>query len=310
MMLNGKAAIVTGSGGGAGRYTARSLASQGALVVVNDVRDGAAEAVAREIREEGGEAIAVTASVAEVEGASRIVAACLESFGRIDVLVNNAAILRRHLIHETPIEDWDAVIGVHLRGNFLMSRTVIPHMIEARRGRIINMTSTAALQGICGTNAYAAAKGGITVLTSMLAKELVFYNITVNALELMGGGGGGSMIGGDPMSEMTQRVRLAHGWWFPPLPADAPPPPEDPIPTPLGTMISFLASDEASYINGQIMGVSQNAYRLWSYFQVDRTMEFEDGLTPERLRDVFPQALGQGMSNPIPELPEMPRQAR
>lgn len=306
MLLEGKAAIVTGSGGGAGRYTARSLASQGASVVVNDIREGAAEAVAQEIRDEGGEAVAVTASVAEVDGAKSIVDACLDSFGRVDILVNNAAILRRHLIQETPVEDWDAVIAVHLRGNFLMSRTVIPHMIEARSGRIINMTSTAALQGICGTNAYAAAKGGITVLTAMLAKELVFYNITVNALELMGGGGGGSMIGGDPMSEMTQRVRLAHGWWYPPMPAGAAPPPDDPVPTPLGTMISFLASDDASYVNGQIMGVSQNAYRLWNYFQVDKTMEFEDGLTPAQLRDRFPQALGLGMSNPIPELPELP----
>jgi NAD(P)-dependent dehydrogenase (short-subunit alcohol dehydrogenase family) len=305
-LLVGKTAIVTGSGGGAGRFTARSLASQGAQVVVNDVRDDAAESVAKEIRDEGGEAVAVTASVAEVEGAAWIIDTCIENFGRLDILVNNAAILRRSLICETPVEDWDAVIGVHLRGNFLCSRAAIPHMIGARRGRIINMTSTAALQGVCGTNAYAAAKGGITVLTSMLAKELVFYNITVNALELMGGGGGGSMIGSDPMSEMTQRVRLAHGWWFPPQPADAPPPPDDPIPTPLGTMVSFLASDDASYINGQILGVSQNAYRLWSYFNVDRTMQFEDGLTPGDLRDRFPQGLGQGMSNPIPELPELP----
>jgi NAD(P)-dependent dehydrogenase (short-subunit alcohol dehydrogenase family) len=274
--------------------------------VVNDVREGAAEAVAKQICDAGGEAIAVTASVAEVEGAVRIIDACVNKFGRVDILVNNAAILRRSLIHETPVEDWDAVIGVHLRGNFLCSRAAIPHMIEARRGRIINMTSTAALQGICGTNAYAAAKGGITVLTAMLAKELVFYNITVNGLELMGGGGGGSKIGSDPMSEMTQRVRLAHGWWFPPLPADAPPPPEDPIPTPLGTMVSFLASDEASYINGQILGVSQNAYRLWSYFDVDKTMQFENGLTPADLRDRFRQTLGKDMANPIPELPELP----
>ncbi len=304
--LEGKTAIVTGSGGGAGRFTARSLASQGARVVVNDVRGDAAESVAREICEEGGEAIAVAASVAEVEGAAKIIDTCIRTFGRLDILVNNAAILRRSLIHETPVEDWDAVIGVHLRGNFLCSRAAIPHMIEARGGRIINMTSTAALQGVCGTNAYAAAKGGITVLTSMLAKELVFYNITVNCLELMGGGGGGSMIGGDPMSEMTQRVRLAHGWWYPPQPANGPPPPDDPIPTPLGTMVSYLASDDAHYINGQILGVSQNAYRLWSYFDVEKTMQFEDGITPASLRDLFPRTLGEAMANPIPKLPDLP----
>src|SRR5260370_3495783 len=108
-MLRGKTAVVTGSGGGAGRNTALTLACEGAKVVVNDVREGAAESVAAEIREAGGEALAVTASVAEPDGASEIVETCIDGFGRLDILVNNAAILRRHLVHETPIEDWDDV---------------------------------------------------------------------------------------------------------------------------------------------------------------------------------------------------------
>jgi 3-oxoacyl-[acyl-carrier protein] reductase len=306
-LLAGRTAIVTGSGGGAGRHTARTLASLGARVVVNDIREEAAETVAAEIRGEGGEAVAVTASVADVDGADRIVGTCFETFGRVDILVNNAAILRRHLLHETPVEDWDAMIGVILRGAFLCSRAAIPHMIEARAGRIVNMVSTAALLPVAGTTAYAAAKGGIAVLTALLAKELVFHNITVNAVELMGGGGGGSLLGDDPMSEMTQRVRLAHGW-APPAPADAPPAPgpASALPTPLGSMIAYLASDDASYINGQVIGVAEKSYRLWSYFQVEKTMYFEPGMTPEVLKERFPTTLGQGMSNPAPELPELP----
>jgi NAD(P)-dependent dehydrogenase (short-subunit alcohol dehydrogenase family) len=305
-MLTGKTAIVTGSGGGVGRNTARSLASEGARVVVNDVRDGVAEAVAAEIRDSGGEAVAVTASVAEEEGAREIVDTCINAFGRLDVLVNNAAILRRHLVQETPIEDWDAVLAVHLRGTFLCCRAAIPHLIEAPAGRIINTASTAALAVIPGTTAYAVAKSGIITLSALLAKELVFDNITVNVVEPLGGGGAWSLLGSDPMSEQTQRVRLAYGWWYPPKPANAPRPPDSTIPTPVGSLMAYLASEHADYINGQIIGVTDTSVRLWSSYAVAQTLFFEPGVTPTELQERFPKTLGLNLSNPIPDLPELP----
>ena len=305
-MLEGKAAVVTGSGGGAGRNTARTLAAGGAKVVVNDVREGMAEAVAEEIRSVGGEAVAVTASVAEPDGASSIIDACLEAYGRLDILVNNAAILRRHLVHETPIEDWDEVIAVNLRGTFLCSRAAIPHMIEAQAGRIVNMTSTAGLAAVPGTTAYAASKGAIAVMTSLLAKELVFHDITVNAIEPLGGLGVSSM-GASPMSEMTQRVRLAHGWWFPATPTGGPPPPDLPIPNPVGSVIAYLVSDEAAYVNGQIVGVFEKSVRLWSTYEVAGDLFFEGDVTLERLQQHFRTSLGRELTNPVPELPELPK---
>jgi NAD(P)-dependent dehydrogenase (short-subunit alcohol dehydrogenase family) len=304
-MLEGKTAVVTGSGGGAGRNTARTLAGAGAKVVVNDVRDGAAEAVAKEIQSAGGEAVAVHGSVADVDDAQRLIETCVESFGRLDVLVNNAGVLRRHLVQETPVEDWDRTIAINLRGTFLCSRAAMPHLMKSGAGRIVNMTSTAGLAAIPGTTAYAASKGGIAVLTALLAKELVFHAITVNAVEPLGGLGASSM-GADPMSDMTQRVRLAHGWAYPPRPADAPPPPDVPIPNPVGALIAYLASDDASYVNGQIIGVMDTSLRLWSAYEVRREVFFDGGVTPQRLQERFRATIGRDMANPIPDLPELP----
>jgi 3-oxoacyl-[acyl-carrier protein] reductase len=304
MMLREKTAVITGSGGGAGRNTARTLAAAGAKVVVNDVRDGAADAVAEEIRAAGGEAVAVTGSVADADDARRIVESCVESFGRLDILVNNAGVLRRHLLQDTPVEDWDLTIATNLRGTFLCSRAGIPHLIHSGAGRIVNMTSTAALAAIPGTTAYAASKGGIAVLTRLLAKELVFHGITVNAVEALGGLGASSM-GADPMSVMTQRVRLAHGWAHPPRPADAPPPPDVAIPNPVGAVIAYLASDDAGYVNGQIIGVTSTSLRLWSTYQITRELFFDGEVTPERLQPRFRSTIGLDMANPIPDLPEL-----
>jgi 3-oxoacyl-[acyl-carrier protein] reductase len=280
------------------------LAAAGARVVVNDVREGTAEAVAEEIQATGGEAVAVHASVADADDAQRIVETCVESFGRLDILVNNAGVLRRHLVQETPVDDWDRTIAVNLRGTFLCSHAAIPHLMTSGAGRIINMTSTAALAAIPGTTSYAASKGGITVLTALLAKELVFHAITVNAVEPLGGLGASSM-GADPMSVMTQRVRLAHGWAYPPRPADAPPLPDMPIPSPVGALIAYLASDEASYVNGQIIGVTETSLRLWSAYEVRRELFFDGEVTPERLQERFGATIGRDLANPIPDLPEL-----
>ena len=190
--LRGKVVIVTGAGQpvSIGRAHALRFAEEGAKVVVNDngselSGEGAdaslAEAVAREIRDLGGEAVASTESVATDEGAAAIVETAIDSFGSIDFLVNNAGNNRANLIFEAEDADFDALINVHLRGAYNMIRKVIPHMMKQRSGVIINTSSTAGL-GMYGNSIYAAAKEGIIGLTRSIARDLGPYGIRVNAI--------------------------------------------------------------------------------------------------------------------------------
>ncbi len=191
-LLDGKVAIVTGAGGGIGRAEALALAREGAKVVVNDVggaRDGvgagdaAANEVAAEIRALGGEAVACFDSVATKEGAERIVAAAVASFGRVDVLVNNAGILRDKTLLKTTEAMWDAVIAVHLKGTFLCTQAAAAQMLaQGEGGRIVNTTSVSGMLGNFGQANYSAAKAGIYGLTRTTAIELQKHRITVNAI--------------------------------------------------------------------------------------------------------------------------------
>jgi NAD(P)-dependent dehydrogenase (short-subunit alcohol dehydrogenase family) len=189
--LEGKVAVITGAGGGIGRAHALLFAREGARVVVNDVgcqRDGtgrgdAAERVVSEIRALGGEATANTEAVGTFAGAGRIVQAALDAYGRLDVLVNNAGILRdRTILNMTP-EEWDQVIQVHLTGTFTCLQAAARVMKEqGTGGRIINTSSSSGLLGQFGQTNYGAAKAGIHALTRIAALELAKYQITVNAL--------------------------------------------------------------------------------------------------------------------------------
>ena len=192
MLLEGKAAIVTGAGRGIGRAIAGELARNGARVLVNDYGVGLtgsdpsaepAESASRAICDAGGEAVASADSVASSEGARRIVEACLDAYGRVDILVNVAAVLMRNLVVDTTDEEWDRQSDVILRGTFLCCREAAPHMIESGWGRIVNTTSIGALGAMPGGNAYAAAKEGVVGFTVMLARELCFHGITANVIE-------------------------------------------------------------------------------------------------------------------------------
>ena len=188
-LVDGKVAIVTGAGGGLGREHALLLASEGASVVVNDLggtRDGAgsgaamADAVVAEIRAAGGEAAASYDSVSTVEGGESILATALAAFGRIDILINNAGILRDKTLANTDEETWDAVIDVHLKGTYCVTRPVYANMKERGEGGVIvNTSSTSGLIGNFGQCNYGAAKAGIAGFTRCLAIEGKKYNIRV-----------------------------------------------------------------------------------------------------------------------------------
>ncbi len=191
-LLHGKVAVVTGAGGGLGREHALALAAAGARVLVNDVggsREGAgggeamADAVAEEIRAAGGEAAASYDSVATVEGGERILQAALDAFGRVDVLVNNAGILRDKTLAKMDERLWDSVISVHLKGTYCVTRPVFNHMREhGPGGAIINTSSTSGLEGNFGQTNYGAAKAGIAGFTRCLALEGQKHAIRVNAI--------------------------------------------------------------------------------------------------------------------------------
>jgi NAD(P)-dependent dehydrogenase (short-subunit alcohol dehydrogenase family) len=196
-MCDGRIVIVTGSGGGLGRAHALAFATEGARVVVNDigtsregegVNAGPAQQVVDEIRALGGEAVANTDDVADWEGAQRLVQTALAEFGGLDVLVNNAGFLRDRMLANMSVEEWDAVIRVHLRGHFCTLRHASGYWRDesktgrTRDARVINTSSGAGLMGSVGQGNYAAAKAGIAALTIQAGAELARYGVTVNAI--------------------------------------------------------------------------------------------------------------------------------
>ena len=179
-LLDGKVAVVTGAGAGLGRAYAQLLAREGAAVVVNDYAQEPAEEVATAIREAGGAAVASVADVGSVEGGESILQDALSAFGHVDILVNNAGILRDKSLLKMGEADWDAVIRVHLKGTYCVTRAVFGQMKEAGRGGVIvNTTSTSGLRGKFGQTNYGAAKAGIWGFSNSLAQEGLKYGIRV-----------------------------------------------------------------------------------------------------------------------------------
>lgn len=242
-----RVAIVTGSGRGIGAAIARRLSGDGLAVAIFDMDEGAAAKVAESINATGGEAIAVRVDVADEADVEASVGHVAESLGAPTVLVNNAGITRDNLLFRMTSDDWDAVMGVHLRGSFLMSRATQRFMTESGWGRIVNLSSTSAL-GNRGQANYSAAKAGLQGFTKTLAIELGRFGVTVNAI-----------APGFIETEMTANTAVRMGITFEEFKAGAAK--QIPVgrvgqPEDIAATASFLVRDEASFVSGQVIYVA------------------------------------------------------
>jgi NAD(P)-dependent dehydrogenase (short-subunit alcohol dehydrogenase family) len=310
-LLDGKVALVTGAGRGIGRGIALLLASEGAQVVVNDlgasldgagVDTGPAATVVSEITAAGGKAVANTDSVVDYEAAQGMVQQAIDTFGKLDILVNVAGILRDRMIFNMSEEEWDAVIAVHLKGTFNTSRWAAVHFRERREGgRIINMSSNSAF-GAPGQPNYAAAKAGIIGLTLTLASSLGRYGVTANAVLPSGST---RMI--DSIPRAVEAV--AHTGKLPSELAKG----TEKDPDNVAPLIGFLASDASAHITGHVFGSFGYNVTLMSQPKIIRTIRTDHQWTVEQLAEVVPQAFGPefggqanqpGISANISALPE------
>ncbi|MBD3941791.1 SDR family oxidoreductase [Microbacterium sp. NEAU-LLC] len=242
-----RTAIVTGAARGIGAATAQRLASDGFAVAVLDLDDAACAATVGSILDAGGRAIAVGANVADAASVERAVARVVDELGAPTVLVNNAGIIRDNLLFKMTEDDWDAVLAVHLRGAFLMSRAVQEHQVAARWGRIVNLSSTSAL-GNRGQANYAAAKAGMQGFTKTLAIELGRYGITANAI-----------APGFIVTDMTRSTAERMGVPFEDFVQHAAA--EIPVqragtPDDIAAAASYFCSEEAGFVSGQVLYVA------------------------------------------------------
>ena len=237
--LEGKTALVTGASRGIGKAIALALAAVGAKVAVNYARSAeAAEAVVKEIADMGGEAIALKADVSQAADVDAMVAAVMDKWGQIDVLVNNAGITRDTLLLRMKPDDWQAVIDLNLTGVFICTRAVSKIMLKQRSGRIINISSVVGEMGNAGQANYSAAKAGVIGFTKAIAKEVAPRGITANAV-----------APGFIATDMTHDVKADDILKFIPLGKFGQP--ED-----VAGLVRFLAADPAAaYITGQVMNV-------------------------------------------------------
>lgn len=276
-MMEDKVVIVTGAGGGIGRDMALAMAAEGAKVVVNDIGTstsgegqdaGPAQKVVEEIKAAGGQAVANTDSVAEAAAANRIIESAIDHFGRIDGVVNNAGILRDRFFHKMSLDEWDAVIKVHLYGSYYMSRAAANHFKEQESGAFVHMTSTSGLIGNFGQANYSAAKLGLVALSKSIALDMAKFNVRSNCIAPFAWS---RMIGSIPTDTPEQQARVAKI--------------QQMTPNKIAPLAVYLLSDTAKDVNAQVFAVRNNEIFLMSQPRPVRSVHRSEGWTPQAIAE-------------------------
>ena len=277
LIVEDKVVVVTGAGGGIGRTIALLMAEQGAKVVVNDLGtavDGSgsnpslAERVAQEIRDAGGGAVANGDSVASWDGAQRIVQTALDAFGRIDVVVNNAGVLRDTIFHKMSPEDWGLSIAVNLTGGFYVSRAAAPHFRAQQSGAFVHISSTSGLVGAMGQANYSAAKMGLVGLSKSIAIDMQRFNVRSNVVAPTAFTRMTESIATDTPEQQERARQREHV----PEEKNAP-------------LVVFLASDAAKDVNGQVFYSRKNELIMFSQMRPLSRIHSSTGWTPQSIAE-------------------------
>ncbi len=283
MMLEGKVAIVTGAGGGIGREIAVAMALAGAAVVVNDIgaslagqglSSSPAEQTQQIIDQRGGRAVVSTDSVSSWASAQRIVQAAMDGFGRVDIVVNNAGILRDTIFHKMAPEDWLQVIDVHLNGSFFVSRAAAEHFRAQGSGAYVHMTSTSGLVGNFGQANYSAAKLGIVALSKSIALDMQRFGVRSNCIAPFAWSRMTSSIPAETPEQLARVAKL-----------------QQMTPDKNAPLAVFLACDAASAFNGQVFATRYNEIFLMSQSRPIRSVHRSDGWTPASIAEHAAPAL-------------------
>ena len=271
--LDGKVAVVTGAGGGIGREIALALAAEGVSIVVNDIGvslsgDGGSESPAQEtsglITQKGGKAVISNESVSSWASAQLVIKKAIDTFGKIDIIVNNAGILRDTIFHKMDPTDWENVINVHLNGSFYISRAAAPFFREQNSGSFVHMTSTSGLIGNFGQANYSAAKLGIVGLSKSIALDMSRYNVRSNCIAPFAWS---RMTNSIPSNTDAERERVERL--------------KKMTPDKNAPLAVFLASEAAKDISGQIFSARLNELFIFNQNRPVKSVHSEIGWTPE-----------------------------
>ena len=276
-MLENKVVVVTGAGGGIGRDFALGLARAGARVVVNDIgasvqgegRDlTRAAAVVDEIKAAGGEAVANGESVSDWDGANRMVTQAVDTFGRIDCVINNAGILRDRFFFNMSVDEWKSVIDVHLNGAFYVSRAAAPHFKNQQSGSYVHMVSTSGLIGNFGQANYSAAKLGLVALSKSIAMDMAKFKVRSNCISPFAWS---RMIGAIPTETEEQKARVERL--------------KKMETAKIAPLAVYLVSDAAADVTGQVFAVRANEIFLMGQSRPIRSMHTAEGWTPQTVAE-------------------------